>query len=177
MTEFRLRAARPGSGIRRTLTGVRLAGGDGQPVDVMLEDGTVAEVRPTGTGPVDGEETRGDGRWLLPGLWDSHVHFTQWAQTSRRFDLAGTSTAAEVLAAVAAHTALNPDTSAGSDEPAVGFGFRDALWPDAADLAAFDRASHGRAVILIAADLHCVWLNSAALRQHGHAGHATGSLR
>lgn len=177
MTEFRLRAARPGSGIRRTLTGVRLAGGDGQPVDVMLEDGTVAEVRPTGTGPVDGEETRGDGRWLLPGLWDSHVHFTQWAQTSRRFDLAGTSTAAEVLAAVAAHTALNPDTSAGSDEPAVGFGFRDALWPDAADLAAFDRASHGRAVILIAADLHCVWLNSAALRQHGHAGHATGILR
>jgi predicted amidohydrolase YtcJ len=171
VSEFRLRAARPGSGIRRTLTDVRLAGGDGRPVDVVLEDGRVAELRPAGMRPAEGETTNADGRWILPGLWDSHVHFTQWAQTSRRFDLSGTRAAADVLEVVDANT------PPGTDETAVGFGFRDALWPDAANLAAFDRVSHGRAVILIAADLHCVWLNSAALRQHGHSGHPTGLLR
>ena len=171
MSEFRLRAARPGSGVRRTLTDVRLAGGDPRPVDVVLEDGFIAEVRPAGSQPVEGEESAADGRWILPGLWDSHVHFTQWAQTSRRFDLSHTTTAAEVLGVVEA------STPPGSDEPAVGFGFRDALWPDAADLFALDRVSHGRAVILIAADLHCVWLNSGALAQFGHAGHPTGLLR
>lgn len=171
MTGFRLRAAHAGCGIRRTLTQVRIAGGSIEPVDLVLEDGIVADLRPAGTLPAEGEVTPGDGRWILPGLWDSHVHFTQWAQTSRRFDLSGTTTAAAVLAAVDANT------PPGTDDPAVGFGFRDALWPDAVDLAAFDRVSHGRSVILIAADLHCVWLNSAALRRYGHQGHATGLLR
>ncbi|WP_411722498.1 amidohydrolase family protein [Mycetocola sp.] len=177
MSELRLRAARPGSGIRRTLAEVRLAGGDGRPLDVVLEDGLVADLRPAGTGPVEGEVTDAAGRWILPGLWDFHVHFTQWAQTSRRFDLSGTRTAAEVLAAVDSHTAPTSDAPTGPDEPAVGFGFRNALWPDAADLAAFDRVSHGRAAILIAADLHCVWLNSAALWRYGHSDSATGILR
>ncbi|MBG6238312.1 putative amidohydrolase YtcJ [Mycetocola sp. CAN_C7] len=171
MTEFRLRAARPGPGIRRTLCDVRLAGAGSESVDVILEDGVVAGLRPAGSERVAGERVSADGRWLLPGLWDSHVHFTQWAYTSRRFDLSRTSTAAEVLAAV------DGNTPPGVYGPAVGFGFRDAMWPDAADLAAFDRASHGRSVILIAADLHCVWLNSAALTEHGHAGHPTGLLR
>lgn len=172
MSEFRLRAARPGSGIRRTIADVRLAGGDGSLVDVVLEDGLVADLRPAGARPPEGETTKADGRWILPGLWDSHVHFTQWAQTSRRFDLSGTATAVDVLAAVDANTQGGP-----ADEPAVGFGFRDALWPDTADLAAFDRVSHGRVVILIAGDLHCVWLNSAALLRYGQGGHATGLLR
>lgn len=171
MTEFRLRASRPGSGIRRTLADMRLAGGDSHPVDVVLEDGVIADLRPAGVLPAEGEVTRADGRWILPGLWDSHVHFTQWAQTTRRFDLTRTTSAAQVLASVDAHTPPGPE------EPAVGFGFRDALWPDEADLAAFDRVSHGRSVILIAADLHCVWLNSAALGRYGHAGHPTGLLR
>lgn len=171
MSEFRLRASRPGSGIRRTLAGVRIAGGADGPVDVVLEDGRVADVRPAGSGRPDGDVTAADGRWILPGLWDSHVHFTQWAQTSRRFDLSGTATAADVLAVVRANT------PAGVDEPAVGFGFRDALWPDTVDLASLDAVSHGREVILIAADLHCAWLNSAALLRYGHAGHATGLLR
>ncbi|MET1052539.1 MAG: amidohydrolase family protein [Mycetocola sp.] len=164
-------ATRPGSGIRRTLREVRIAGGADEPMDVVLEDGVVAEIRPTGTRPADGETVPADGRWLLPGLWDSHVHFTQWAQTARRFDLTRSTTASDVLAIVEA------STPPGGEDPAVGFGFRDALWPDIADLAAFDRVSHGRAVILIAADLHCVWLNSAALALYGHTGHPTGLLR
>ncbi|MET4639954.1 amidohydrolase family protein [Mycetocola sp. 2940] len=173
MSEFRLRAARPGSGIRRTFTEVRLAGVDARPVDIVLEDGIIAELRPSGSRPADGATTDAAGRWVLPGLWDSHVHFTQWAQTSRRFDLSGTRTAAEALAVVDATTA----SGASADESAVGFGFRDALWPDTADLAAFDRVSHGQPVILIAGDLHCVWLNTAALRRYGHDGHETGLLR
>jgi predicted amidohydrolase YtcJ len=171
MSEFRLRSARPGSGIRRTVTDVRVAGAGPSPFDVVLEDGLVAEIRPAGSRPAEGETTNAGGRWILPGLWDSHVHFTQWAQTSRRFDLSRTSSAADVLTAVGDHT------PPGTDEPAVGFGFRDAMWPDALEIAAFDRVSHGRAVILISADLHCVWLNSAALRRYGHSGSATGLLR
>ncbi len=170
MNEFRLRASRPGSGIRRTLAGVRIAGGPDAPVDVVLEDGRVAEVRPAGMEASDGEVMNADGRWILPGLWDSHVHMTQWAQTARRFDLSGTGTAAEVLSIVDAQTRRD------GVEAAVGFGFRDAMWPDTADLASFDRASNGREVILIAGDLHCVWLNSEALRRYGHAGHPTGLL-
>lgn len=171
MTGFRLSAARPGSGIRHTLTGARIAGGDGKPVDVVLLDGRVSVIRPAGEQPAEGETSRCDGRWLLPGLWDAHVHVTQWAQTARRFDLSQTTTAAGVLAVVEANTPEGPD------EPAVGFGFRDALWPDRIELPEFDRVSHGRAVILIAADLHCVWLNSAALARYGHAGHPTGLLQ
>ncbi|GHD38923.1 amidohydrolase [Mycetocola manganoxydans] len=171
MTNFRLRASRPGSGIRRTLTGVRIAGLGDDVVDVVIEDATVAEIRPSGASQPDGETTNGDGRWLLPGLWDSHVHFTQWAQISRRFDLGATRSAREVLDVVAANTVQ------GEDGPAVGFGFRDALWSDAASLGELDGASHGRAVILIAADLHCVWLNSAALHQFGHPGSDSGLLR
>ena len=31
--------------------------------------------------------------------------------------------------------------------------------------------------MLVSGDLHCVWLNSAALAVHGHAGHPTGLIR
>jgi predicted amidohydrolase YtcJ len=112
---------------------------------------------------------------VLPGLWDHHVHFTQVALASRRLDVTTTTSAADVLSLVQAAAAAQP--SAHRDEPLVGTGFRDAMWPDAADLDAFDRVSSGRPVVLIGADLHCVWLNSAALRRFGHGGHPTGMLR
>lgn len=45
---------------------------------VAVRDGRVAAVWPAGAVPEGVEAGRtvaGDGRWLIPGLWDAHVHF------------------------------------------------------------------------------------------------------
>ncbi|MCP2030630.1 putative amidohydrolase YtcJ [Okibacterium sp. HSC-33S16] len=174
MTEFRLSAARPGSGIRTTLRNARIVGSDGTPVDIEIEDARISTIRPAHVSPAQGEPVDLAGRWVLPGLWDHHVHFSQVALASRRLDLASSSSAASVVELVRAHSARS---SAEPGDILVGTGFRDALWPDSPDLAALDRASEGRPVVLIGADLHCVWLNGAALERFGHAGHPTGMLR
>ncbi|GGE86939.1 amidohydrolase [Mycetocola zhadangensis] len=176
MTEFRLSAARPGSGIRSTLTNARIVGSNGEPVDIELEDAQIAAIRPANaTGPT-GERTNLDGRWVLPGLWDHHVHFTQVALASRRLDLTTSTSAASVVSLVDGYvSAVGSNLPAG--ETLVGTGFRDAMWPDPPNLDEFDRAAQGRSVVLIGADLHCVWLNRAALIRFGHAGHPTGMLR
>src|SRR5665647_889088 len=111
-------------------------------------------------------------RWLIPGLWDNHVHFSQWAQTARRLDLSAAASAAETAALVAEHL---PGLPAG--ESLIGFGFRDGLWPDAPGRAVLDAASGSVPVVLVSGDLHSCWLNSAALARHGFADHPTGLLR
>ena len=60
----------------------------------------------------------------------------------------------------------------------IGNGFRDALWPDAPTLAVLDAATGDIPTYLINADVHSVWLNSAALRREGFTtGDGTGMLR
>ena len=111
-------------------------------------------------------------RWLIPGLWDNHVHFSQWAQRAQRLAVSTARSAAEVAALVATRAL---DTPAG--ESLVGFGFRDGLWADAPSRELLDAASGPVPVVLISADLHCCWLNSAALAQHGFADDPIGLLR
>ncbi|MCU1636582.1 MAG: amidohydrolase [Cryobacterium sp.] len=113
-----------------------------------------------------------DERWVLPGLWDNHVHFTQWAQTTRRLDLSAATSAAQAAALVAARF-----ESAQQGDPVIGYGFRDGLWPDTPNRALLDDAAGSVPVVLVSGDLHCCWLNSAALAQHGFGEHATGLLR
>src|SRR6202035_4773234 len=115
-----------------------------------------------------------EGRFLLPGLWDRHVHFDQWAQIRARLDLAGVETATAAAKLVASHVAAHRHDV---DIPVVGYGFRDALWPDVPHRQVLDEACGEVPVVLISADLHSAWLNSAALRRYGHAEHATGLLR
>ena len=148
-----------------TLRGARI--GD-RLVDVRIEDGLIAEL---GT-IVDacGEEVELDGRWLVPGLWDNHVHFTQWALQSQRLDVSSAKSAAETAKLVAA--ALRPD----SPTPFVAVGFRDGLWPDAPNLEVLDAAS-AEPIVVVGGDLHAVWLNSAALRLYNEAENATGLIR
>jgi predicted amidohydrolase YtcJ len=141
---------------------------------VLISDGHVADA-----GDIEGQTHVAevidlDGRFLLRGLWDRHVHFDQWAQVSARLDLSGTRTATAAAQLLAAHVALR-DTAL--DIPVVGYGFRDALWPDAPRREVLDAVSGGVPVVFISADLHSAWLNSAALRRYGHAEHATGLLR
>ena len=115
-----------------------------------------------------------DGRFLLPGLWDRHVHFDQWAQIKVRLDLSGAETATAAARLVASHLAAHqPEV----DTPVVGYGFRDALWPDVPHREMLDEMCGGVPVVLISADLHSAWLSTGALHRFGHAGHTTGLLR
>src|SRR6187551_808483 len=106
--------------------------GDGRLVDVAIVDGRIAavgralEVRP-GVDELDVAE-----RWVMPGLWDAHVHFTQWARHRARVDLAGSSSAAEAATRLVA--------GAGAGRVVVGVGFQDALWPDAPAASVLDDA-------------------------------------
>jgi hypothetical protein len=114
------------------------------------------------------------GRLVLPGLWDHHVHFDQWAQVRSRLDVSAADSAAAAASLVAEHV----DRHRGDiREPLIGYGFRDALWPDLPHRDLLDRAAGDVPVLLIGADLHCAWLNTAALRRAGEDADATGVLR
>ncbi len=148
------------------LSNARISDGSGdRTVDLRIEDGTIAEIGSIGTGDIDLA-----GRWLSPGLWDHHVHFTQWALHSQRIDLSNATSAADAAAIIGA--AMSGRTTG----LVIGGGFRDSLWSDAPTLDLLDRVSGDLPVVLVSGDLHSVWLNSNALAQYGYAGHPTGLL-
>lgn len=145
------------------------AGQDGL-VDVLLDRGRVTSVRPTTTGGAVPERVVDlDGRWLLPGLWDEHVHLGQWALVRRRLDVSAATSAADAAAAVSRRAAAERGTSSGAGV-LVGYGFRDGLWADAPSAALLDAAvaragDPRRPVVLVSGDLHCSWLSAAAAQQ------------
>jgi predicted amidohydrolase YtcJ len=152
------------------LRDARLPGAD-PPADVLVRAGRVGRIGPAGGVPRDGAaEVRLDGRTLWPGLWDEHVHFTQWVIRRERLDVSAAHTAAEAAALVR-------DAAGTGGPPLVGYGFRDALWPDAPTRAALDAAAPGRPVVLCSADLHCGWLNTRAADLFGTPVDDTGVLR
>ena len=120
-----------------------------------------------------------DGRYVIPGLWDEHVHMTQWALASNRLDLSDAGSAREAAAAVGSHIAGagNGTRAPGAVQTLVGVGFRDAVWPDLPSLSLLDSVTLGRPTALISHDLHCVWLNSAAAQRYGMPVDAGGLLR
>ncbi|PWJ66029.1 hypothetical protein B0H03_102172 [Rathayibacter iranicus NCPPB 2253 = VKM Ac-1602] len=136
--------------------------GAAEPVSVLLRGGRIEAIGAAAmAGP--GDDVRElDGRWLLPGLWDEHVHFSQWAMTAPRLDVSATDSAREVAESVRAKlmTAPGPGTL-------VGFGFRDGLWAEPPTTALLDEVAAERPVVLISGDLHCAWLNTAAYRRYG----------
>ena len=162
-----------------TLRRARVLGGPGSPaggvVDVEIAAGIIAGVTPTGTGqPSAGEVVDLEGRWLIPGLWDAHVHMVQWASVRRRLDVSVAGSASQAADLVRTRIALDPP-SVGT--VLVGFGFRDATWSDSPTLALLDEAAGGHAVALVSGDLHCGWFSSAALRRLGVSSDASGLLR
>ena len=148
---------------------------DGSVVDLLIADGVVASLTPSaalsggraenvgGVGEKGrrskGEELDLDGRWVGPGLWDSHVHFGQWTLVSRRLDVSGAGSAAEAAALVRDELARHPPEVGAV---LIGQGFRDGLWPDAptAELLEFGDVP----VVLVSGDVHCLWSNRAAVR-------------
>src|ERR1700719_2688764 len=111
---------------RTLLRGARL-GPAARLQDVLIEGGQVAAIGDIVPTPRLQEVLNVDGRVVLPGLWDHHVHFDQWAQVRARIDFSRVDSAAAAARLVAAELGRRerPSTT-----PIVGYGFRDALWPD-----------------------------------------------
>lgn len=130
-----------------------------RPVDVRLAGEHVVDVAPRLAARPQEAVLDGEGRWLIPGLWDQHVHSRQWAQSFARLDLGSATSAAQVAELV--HGAV---VGAPRDELFEGYGFRDALWPDLPTTTALDQASPDVPIVLVSGDVHCGWLNTAAWR-------------
>lgn len=157
------------------IRGARIAGPgrefliDDEPVDIHLDDGRIIDIAPAGALPVRGASIDAQGAWIVPGLWDSHVHTLQWALASERAPLNETASAREAAARMSAVVPL-------ADGRRIGTGFRDALWPDDPSLEILDAATGDCPTYLVNADVHSVWLNSAALRREGFSS-PDGMLR
>jgi predicted amidohydrolase YtcJ len=126
-----------------------------------------------------------DGRCILPGFTDSHVHFPSWAIAQRQMRLEGASSLGEALARVREGLAGLP-----AGRWLRGQGWRSAEWDEQPTKEALDAVTGDVPVALLAKDHHSLWLNSAALARangdlvvHGgvvelnERGEPTGVLR
>ena len=166
--------------------GTRSIGTGSGLVDVLVRDGRIVAVAPDLAADLPAQVARVDldGRPVMPGLWDNHVHFTQWALARQRLDVSGTTSAADVVRLVVERLRTQPLPDGAT---LTGLGFRDALWSDTPSAALLDDAIAAAGlppvpVVLMSGDLHCGWLNTAALRSpalaaHGLGDHPTGVLR
>lgn len=165
-----------------TLTGARLWSDPSEPledafdgeVDVTVgPEGRVTSVAPTGTEAPGGDRVIDlDGRWLMPGLVDHHVHFTMWAKHRGRVSLAGTQSTDEVVDVVRGALVDQPVINLADVAPLVGAGYQDALWPEPPTAHLLDEVAvhvgqYGRPIVLISHDMHSVWINTAAGERYG----------
>jgi len=162
-----------------SVDGARVTRPHGEPVDVHVRDGRVVAVG-AGLGSTVRpavERVDLDGRVVIPGLWDAHVHLAQWALARRRLDVS------DAVSAASAAQQVTTRLSAGFDgEVLVGYGFRDGQWPDTPDARQLDAAAAragrpGTPVVILASDLHSAWLSTAALSRFGVEGHTDGVVR
>lgn len=136
------------------------------PVDLRIADGQITELAPVLIRSPNEEVVDVDGRWVLPGLWDHHVHMLQWTQLLTRLDTSQTNSPTDVLHRVRRHLEREPLT-AGPRVPLIAFGHRLAAWSEEPTVAALDEVTGARPVVLISGDAHHGWLNTAALRLLG----------
>jgi predicted amidohydrolase YtcJ len=126
------------------------------PVDILVRDGLVTTVAARLDSRPGVEEVDADGRWCAPGLWDQHVHLTQWTLSSQRLDLAPARSPEQALAMVADRVTTLPGV------PVVGWGHRPGGWRDVT-VSELDAVTGETPVVLIAGDGHHAWLNTTAL--------------
>ena len=127
------------------------------PLDVRVQDETVAEVGRDLDRPAGVPEYDAAGRWLLPGLWDSHVHLLEWAVTSGRLDLTTARSTRDALALVTQRLRERPEGLV------VGWGHRSVTWDPQPTVAALDAVTGPHPVALVSGDGHHAWLNTSAL--------------
>jgi predicted amidohydrolase YtcJ len=142
-------------------------------VRALAVSGTViaggVDVREGDTDAVGHERIDLDGRCVLPGFTDAHVHFLDWALQRTWLDLQSCVSLAEACATVGQAPA--------GEGWLFGKGWLEAAWPDGPpSAAALDAVTGERPAALWARDHHTLWVNSAALRAQG-VEHSTGVLR
>ncbi|MDR1214641.1 MAG: amidohydrolase family protein [Propionibacteriaceae bacterium] len=135
-----------------------------EPLDLALAEGRIVAWGPQLPRQPGQTEWDGAGRWVIPGLWDAHVHFRQWSKALTHLDLSQTGSAQQVLELVRARLDQ-------PDPPAVltGLGYRAPTWTVQPSVAALDAVTGSHPVILFSGDLHSAWFNSAALARYGAA--------
>lgn len=106
----------------------------------------------------------GQGRFLIPGLIDSHGHVTGLGFAALTLDLSDTRSLPDALAKIAAYAKAHPDRPW-----IIGRGWNQELWPEkrfptAAEL---DAAVPDRPAWLTRVDGHAGWANSRALAAAG----------
>ena len=125
----------------------------------ILAAGADDEMRQRLPGLPSGQQVNLEGRAVLPGLTDAHLHF-EWYALGLKNVNAETATLDECLARVAAQAARTP-----AGRWVTGLGWNQNAWggafPTAADL---DRAAPNHPVFLSAKSGHAGWANSLAMR-------------
>jgi predicted amidohydrolase YtcJ len=101
------------------------------------------------------------GRTVIPGLIDSHIHFTGYAMGAARVKLEGARSLEEAVARVAERV-----RSSKPGEWVLGMGWNHLDWaePRFPTKGPLDRVAPDNPVVLDRKDGHSAWLNSAALR-------------
>lgn len=133
-----------------------------EPVSLRVVGGTVVAAG-THLSPEPGDRVlEADGRWAIPGLWDQHVHLTQWSQIRTRLDVSGTRDPSDVTELLRSHLLTR-----GHQDWVFGYGFRLTDWTREPSVAELDAVSGDRPVVLTSGDAHAGWLNSAALAALG----------
>jgi predicted amidohydrolase YtcJ len=106
-----------------------------------------------------------EGRLVLPGLCDAHIHFHDWSLARRQVQLAGCAGKAEMLARIAVRVEQTPP-----GQWIIGRGWNEVGWPgrtlptrdDLDSVTGLDRPA-----IFWRSDMHAAVVNSAALRIGG----------
>jgi predicted amidohydrolase YtcJ len=132
--------------------------------DLRVVDGVVVGVAPH-LARRDGEETvEAGGRFLIPGLWDTHVHMGSWTIASQRLDV---STSEDPRAAAERVRSRLAELARSGTRPQLllGFGHRAAAWAEQPTVHILDEVAPDIPVALISGDGHTGWVNSATLRQ------------
>ncbi|WP_374409136.1 amidohydrolase [Pelagerythrobacter sp.] len=133
---------------------------------VIGDDGRIAQVldrRDKRPRDVD-FQVDGEGRFLIPGMIDSHLHVMALGFAALTLDLSDTTSLAEAQAKIAEYAAANP-----GGRWIIGRGWNQERWglgrfPTAVEL---DAAVADRPVWLERVDGHAGWANSEALRLAG----------
>ncbi len=142
-------------------------GDDGRIADIEFVGGTTAITVPSRA--KDAEIIDAGGRYVIPGLWDAHTHFTNWALTLTQVDVEHIGSTAEMADFVGRWMRENNGDLVGRD-------FRPSQWDVRPHFSILDAVTGDRAVALISADRHSVWLNTAGMKKYGHENHPTGYL-
>ena len=139
---------------------------DGAGKVVRLIPADEAPPKPTKKNPGPRYDWRADmgGRTIIPGFVDAHGHVMGLGIGALTLDLSNTRSLAEAQAAIAHYAAKN------EDRPwIIGRGWNQEVWklgrfPTAAEL---DQAVGNRPVVMMRADGHALWANSAAIKAAG----------